>query len=68
MPLSVPPMLPEDRKHLDVPSIPEPGIKFRKDGMVWQLVSIDMQRGPYEPSRFTLGFVGVESVNPVNPV
>lgn len=62
MTLSYPPMLPEDRKHLDVPALPEPGMQFRKDGKVWQLVSIDMQRGIFELPRLTLGFVAVEPV------
>ncbi len=68
MNLSVPPMLPEDRKHLNVPQIPEPGMQFRKDGMVWQLVSVEMQKGIFELPKLTLGFVPVYSVNPVNPV
>ena len=62
MPLSVPPMLPEDRKHLDVPAIPKPGMQFRKDGKVWQLASIDIQRGRFELPRLTLMFVAVDAV------
>ena len=65
MPISIPPMLPEDRKHLDVPQIPAPGMQFRKDGKVWQLVSIEKQSGRFELPRLTLEFVAIDPVNPV---
>ena len=68
MPLSVPPMLPEDRKYLDVPLMPEPGMSFRKDGCIWQLVKIQVEPRPRGDHRLTLEFIGVDSVDPVNPV
>ena len=66
--LSVHPCLPEDRKHLDVPSMPVPGRRFQKDGLIWQLVGVRMEAYPERNQRLTLEFAAVDSVNPVNPV
>ena len=60
--LSVPPMLPEDRKHLDVPSMPAPGMRFRKDGLQWELVGVHTEISPLRHPRLTLEFA---VVNPV---
>lgn len=64
----VPPMLPEDRKHLDVPLMPTPGDCFQKDGWIWQLVSVHVEAKPIRNLRLTLEFVAIDPVDPVNPV
>ena len=72
MALDVPPMLPEDRKYLDVPLMPVPGMSFRKDGWIWQLVKVQAEpslaRGDH---RLSLEFIAVDSddsFNSFNPV
>lgn len=68
MTLSVPPMLPEDRKHLDIPLMPAPRTRFQKDGLVWELVDVQAESCPTRKQRLKLDFIAVASVNPVNPV
>ena len=61
-------MLPEDRKHLDVTPIPEPGTQFQKDGIIWKLTGMNVEQGSFSLPRLTLEFSGVGYANPVNPV
>lgn len=68
MTLSVPPMLPEDRKYLDVPLMPVPGKRFQKDDLLWELVGVRVEARTERDHRLSLEFVAVDSVNPVNPV
>ena len=68
MTLSVLPMLPEDRKYLDVPLMPVPGMCFRKGGRIWQLVGVRTEACPTRNQQLTLEFVAIDPVNPVNPV
>lgn len=68
MDLSVPPMLPEDRKHLDIPPMPAPRTRLQKDGIVWELICISVHKEVLTLPKLTLEFVAVNSVNPVNPV
>jgi hypothetical protein len=69
MTLSVPPILPEDRKHLDIPLMPAPRTRFQKDGKVWELVNMSLQReelpGVRAKSKLTLEFVAVDTVKSV---
>lgn len=71
MALSVPSMLPEDRKSLDVPQMPAPGTRFQDGGIVWELVGVHTQREPIlEPEPFaktklTLEFLAVDFGNHV---
>ena len=65
MALSDPPMLPEDRKFLDVPLMPAPGKRFQKDGIVWVLVGVRGRSEQFTQTRLTLEFVAVDSVKPV---
>ena len=65
---SVPPMLPEDRKHLDVAPIPELVTRLQRYGIVWVLTGEDIVRGKLTLPRLTLTFAALNPVNPVNPV
>ena len=68
MTLKVPPMLPEDRKHLDVPPMPMPGTSFQYGGQQWILVGIQGELSLGSNQRLSLEFISVDSDNPVIPV
>lgn len=68
MDLIVAPMMPEDRKHLDLPPMPTTGMRFIKDGWIWQLVGVHTEAKPIRNLRLTLEFDAIDTVTPVNPV
>ncbi len=68
MALIVPPMLPEDRKHLDVPPMPAPGMRFRDGGRIWQLVGVRSDVIPEKSPRLFLKFAAIDPAIIVNPV
>lgn len=68
MALIVPPMLPEDRKHLDVPPMPAPGMRFRDGGRIWQLIGVRTEVSPEISPRLFLEFAAIDPALYVDPV